>query len=250
MEAEGDGRDEGKATAAQNSMGGKETCARVRARGSRREEDEKVRISKRMSAILRHNVEKNGLSGCLRPDGYVPLARLLKVGGFEGVTEAKIDEVVRECTKQRFSIIEEDGVKYIRANQGHSISSGLDDEAMLERLDPQSVPIAIHGTDRAAWHKIVESGGLSRMGRRHIHLATGLPGDDGVISGMRRSSQVHVFVSVVQAAEAGVVFYRSENGVILTAGVGDSGVLPLRFIARAVDSITKLELPLAHVPAP
>ena len=86
------------------------------------------------------------------------------------------------------------------------------------------------------------------MGRRHIHLATGLPGDDGVISGMRRSSEVHVFVSVVQAAAEGVVFYRSKNNVILTAGVEDSGVLPLRFIVRAVDSITKLELLLAHVP--
>ena len=212
--------------------------------GGGKGDDDMVRISKRMSAVLRHNIEKCGLSDCLRPDGYVPLARLLSISGFERVTEAMIEEVVRENSKQRFALIEEAGVKYIRANQGHSIVSGLDDEMMLELLDPHSAPTVIHGTTRDCWQKIMESGGLSRMGRRHIHFATGLPENDGVISGMRHSAQVHIYVDVVKAVAAGVVFYRSANGVILTAGEGGSGMLSLRFLAKVVDAATKLELPL------
>jgi 2'-phosphotransferase len=218
--------------------------------GGGKGDDDMVRISKRMSAVLRHNIEKCGLADCLRPDGYVPLARLLSISGFERVTEAMIEEVVRENSKQRFALIEEAGVKYIRANQGHSIVSGLDDEMMLELLDPHSAPTVIHGTTRDCWQKIMESGGLSRMGRRHIHFATGLPENDGVISGMRHSAQVHIYVDVVKAVAAGVVFYRSANGVILTAGEGGSGMLSLRFVAKVVDATTKRELPLAHMQRP
>ena len=37
------------------------------------------------------------------------------------------------------------------------------------------------------------------MARNHIHFATGLPGDDFVISGMRGSSQVIIEVDLKRA---------------------------------------------------
>lgn len=40
----------------------------------------------------------------------------------------------------------------------------------------------IHGSYLRLWPSI-RSEGLSRMNRTHIHLALGLPGEDGVISG-------------------------------------------------------------------
>lgn len=41
---------------------------------------------------------------------------------------------------------------------------------------------AVHGSYFRNWSSIQQQG-LSRMNRTHIHLAPGLPGEDGVISG-------------------------------------------------------------------
>lgn len=76
------------------------------------------------------------------------------------------------------------------------------------------------------------------MGRNHIHFATGppleyvlaahsgdsaqgkpKPDDSRVISGMRRDAQVLIYIDVRKALAAGVPFWRSENGVILSEGV-------------------------------
>ena len=43
---------------------------------------------------------------------------------------------------------------------------------------------------------------FSKMNRNHIHCAPGEPGEDGVISGMRRTCQVYVYIDL-QAALAG-----------------------------------------------
>lgn len=48
---------------------------------------------------------------------------------------------------------------------------------------PQDLPLMlVHGTFWKHWPSILLKG-LSCRGRTHIHLATGLPGDPGVISG-------------------------------------------------------------------
>lgn len=142
----------------------------------------------------------------------------------------------------------------IRANQGHSIAT-VDSASLLTRLSPASAPaLCVHGTTAAAWPRILASGGLRPMGRNHVHLATGLPAgfmplDDGattgsegekkevqapVISGMRSSSRVLVYVDVGRAMGAEVPFWRSANGVVLTEG-GKDGVLGVEFFERVED---------------
>lgn len=37
------------------------------------------------------------------------------------------------------------------------------------------------------------------MGRQYIHLATGLPGDSEVISGMRKQSSIFIYINVEQS---------------------------------------------------
>jgi 2'-phosphotransferase len=99
------------------------------------------------------------------------------------------------------------------------------------------------------------------MARTHVHFATGLPRgwtvpaellkageappavtDDGgaaeageqaggegsaaVVSGMRASSSVLVFVDMEKAMGRGLKFWRSENGVVLCDG-GEAGLVPL-----------------------
>lgn len=136
----------------------------------------------------------------------------------------------------------------IRANQGHSIK--LDNEGLLVPITTEAgnVPdVVVHGTDERSWDLILKSGGLRRMGRNHIHFASGLPAgfkslQSGsasteekeaapVISGMRKSSSVLVYVDINAALAAGIKFFLSENGVILTEG-NEQGCLPYEFFKR------------------
>ena len=195
------------------------------------------------SALLRHGIHEHGLSDCLSPDGYVPLARVLALRCFAGVLVTQVQEVVKANDKQRFRLkrSSDDCGFLIRANQGHSLGEGLDDDALLEKMVvAQGVRIlAVHGTYYTAWPAI-RSEGLKRMQRRHIHLAEGLD----ATSGLRRSCELAIWVDVTAAAADGVIFYRSANGVILTSGEGGDGVLPPRYFACAMDQATGEELPL------
>ena len=76
--------------------------------------------------------------------------------------------------------------------------------------------------------------GLSKMKRNHIHLAQGKGGKD-VISGMRRSSQVFIYIDVDRAIAAGIKFELSNNGVVLTEG-DERGFLPARFFQKVEDA--------------
>lgn len=180
---------------------------------------DQTRLSKKMTTVLRHRIHENGLGAVLRPDGFVPLAALLRAPGFGSVTVEQVRQCVADNDKQRLTLRDEAGELFIRANQGHTVD-GISDEALLEPLDEAS-------------------GGLSPMARKHVHLAADLPGASGVVSGMRASAQVHVWVDVRGAVRAGVPFYRSSNGVLLTPGVG--GLLPLAHFERVVDAASGRE---------
>ncbi|KAK5018222.1 tRNA 2'-phosphotransferase, partial [Cryomyces antarcticus] len=156
----------------------------------------------------------------------------------------------------------------IRANQGHSLP--LDAASLLTPITPSTLSVArdagtdicaIHGTTHAAWVEILASGGLRPMGRNQMHFAAGLPKgfvqhrdstsdsapphQDPVISGMRASSTVLIHVDLPAALDAGIRFWRSDNGVLLSSGVEEAdadveagmpaGVVPLRFFKRVED---------------
>lgn len=217
-----------------------------RARGvGKNSSDDHVRLSKKLSAVLRHRIAENGLSDVLRPDGYVPLSRLLATPGFRGIGVDQVRWVVEQNDKQRFSMSDEDGELFIRANQGHT-ASGVDQSQLLERMDEGALRgigngRAVHGTSCAAWATIVASGGLSPMQRHHVHLAADLPGESGVISGMRATSEVHIWVDLLAASRAGIPFFRSSNGVILTPGLTETRLLPTEFFAQVIDAQRSLE---------
>lgn len=44
------------------------------------------------------------------------------------------------------------------------------------------------------------------MKRQHIHLAEGLPGSDGVISGMRSSSSIFIYIDIVKALNGKLIY--------------------------------------------
>ena len=207
------------------------------------------------------------------------------------VTFPELQQIVAENDKQRFSLIpaaphdsnaslsklslDDDPSRYlIRANQGHSLA--ISSEDLLKPIaisDPDCPQQVVHGTDPAAWKGILNSGGLKKMGRQHIHFATGIPnyhegkqgsttftakasnaaqkasggdqtelelvGDDGatksvlpansgaetVISGMRKSATIMIWVDLVRSAnDGGIKWWQSDNGVILTEGDKDGWV--------------------------
>jgi 2'-phosphotransferase len=109
----------------------------------------------------------------------------------------------------------------IRANQGHSIT--VDVEGLLTPITVEAgnVPeTVVHGTDESAWKLIMKSGGLQKMGRNHIHFASGLPAGfksiasdtasaeekeaAPVISGMRKNSSILVYIDIAAALAAGI----------------------------------------------
>mgnify|MGYP002775710973 FL=1 len=57
--------------------------------------------------------------------------------------------------------------------------------------------VCIHGTSMNNLDSILRSG-LKRMGRNHVHFATGLPTEDGVISGNynKVKSKVHIEIKL------------------------------------------------------
>ena len=262
--------------------------------GSRAPISRDVQISKKLSWLLRHHAEQEGLR--LDAHGFVSMQDVLDNRNFRSlkVTFDEIRRIVEENDKQRFSMVpvqnsssssalpeQSNGVKgsgigdevadgipngpqtalpsdkpkdwLIRANQGHSLK--VESDGLLQPITTSNMPgTAVHGTTHAAWIQIVASGGLKPMKRNHVHFASGLPAgfasiaDDKssaagegtekvaapVISGMRNSSTVLVWLDVRKAMDAGLKFWRSENGVILTEG-GEDGMVSLEFVKRVED---------------
>ena len=70
-------------------------------------------------------------------------------------------------------------------------------------------------------------------------MAIGMPGKNGVISGMRSSSQVVIEVNMVKAMKQGQIpFHISENKVILSAGI--DGAIPSAYF-RSVFNVKAQE---------
>ena len=185
-------------------------------------------------------------------------------------TVEDVERVVRENDKQRFRLEYKDNVLCIRANQGHSIKD-VQSNQLLSALTKQELSnpqlSIIHGTTRKAWETYIIHEGLKRMTRNHIHFATSLPSSSStseavggmeekvaiptndshhchhqtkampiIKSGIRTKSEVYIYINGIKCATDDVPFYQSDNGVILTAGINEGGVLPLKYFAKVVDA--------------
>ncbi|XP_074023515.1 LOW QUALITY PROTEIN: tRNA 2'-phosphotransferase 1-like [Numenius arquata] len=157
------------------------------------------------------------------PDGFVEVGALLRLPRFGGVSEGTLRRVVASDPKGRFALATPP--LRIRANQGHSLPVPALELTPLHT--PGALPPTLaHGTRRRLLPPIL-AGGLSPMGRTHIHLAGGLPGDPGVCSGMRLDSEIAIVIDGPPGT-AGIPFFRSANGVILTPG-DTTGRLPPKY---------------------
>jgi 2'-phosphotransferase len=212
-------------------------------------------LSHSLSWGLRHKALELGWT--MTRDGYVPVDEILRCPHpkFRGkFTVEDIRQVVATSDKQRYKLAELPASNFypsgshgdggndalllcIRANQGHSIAI-VDPSLLLTQLSTDeltNLPMMVHGTYLEAWSSI-RTRGLNRMTRNHIHFTKGLPDDNGVISGMRRTCQVFIFIDTAKCASDGIAVFESDNGVLLTAGVNDGGTLPVDYFLRVTDS--------------
>ncbi|KAB0799055.1 hypothetical protein PPYR_06935 [Photinus pyralis] len=191
-----------------------------------------VRVSKRLSWLLRHGALNEGLH--LSTEGFIPLQQILESKGFESVSISDIERIVLNNDKQRFTLrTSETGILEIKANQGHSI-----DVRRLELTpltDPKKVQNVIHGTYFQFW-KCIKKEGLFRGKRMHIHFSEHLPGAKN-ISGIRASAEIFIYVDLAKALSQGLKFYISPNNVILSPGNEQGYVKPDYFmkVCRASD---------------
>ena len=194
-----------------------------------------VRVSKSLSWLLRHGAGEAGVS--MDREGYVPVSEVLGLKQFKDVSLGDLLCVVENNSKKRFEVAGEGAALRVRASQGHSrqVADRIDHAALLTPITPDRVPSAcVHGTYMHAWAAIQREG-LKRMGRQHIHCTDSLTRQEGQaeISGFRASCDVMIHIDVARAMAAGVEFFRSANGVILTEG--HEGVLPPAFFANVTD---------------
>jgi putative RNA 2'-phosphotransferase len=167
-----------------------------------------VRISKFLSKVLRHAPGSVGLR--MDEAGWVDVDDLLAAAARARVAldRPTLERVVAENDKQRFAL-SPDGLR-IRASQGHSVAVQLG-------LEPRTPPdVLFHGTaDRNL--DSIRADGLIPGGRTHVHLSA----DEAtaVNVGRRHGRPVVLRVRAGELHRAGHAFFRSDNGVWLTAAI-------------------------------
>ncbi|MDK3255000.1 RNA 2'-phosphotransferase [Blastococcus capsensis] len=160
-----------------------------------------VRVSKRLSYVLRHHPESAGLT--LDGAGWADVDQLLTA---LRLTRAELEHVVATNDKRRFELRGD----RIRASQGHSIAVDL----AYETATPPAE--LFHGTVERFLPSILAEG--LRPGRRHaVHLSP--DAETARAAGSRRGRPVVLRVDAARLASDGGRFARSANGVWLIEAV-------------------------------
>jgi putative RNA 2'-phosphotransferase len=160
----------------------------------------KVKVSRYMSYLLRHNPEN------LKIDryGFVSLNELVKKLKERYQVDKKfILEIVEKSDRKRFEIVEDK----IRALYGHTIPVDLELE------EDKAVKVLYHGTTPDAASKILKVG-LKPMKRKWVHLSPTVMIAKEV--GLRRTRKpVILKINAEAARKNGVRFYKASDRVYL-----------------------------------
>ncbi|KAK7941208.1 uncharacterized protein PG986_013595 [Apiospora aurea] len=247
--------------------------------GGGHEPDREVLLSKALSALLRHKASDAGIE--MNGEGFARLDQVFQWPRIRSLkpTLAEIQKVERDNAKKRFTLkpVSDAGADstdpkdwLIRANQGHSIELASEALHASITLEAANVPdVIVHGTYFAFWPAIVESGGLKKMGRTHVHFGTGLPEDGSptttataassgsgskepqvheavdeaaaapakeerggkpkVISGMRADAEILMFVDVEASLRNGDMKWWLSSNGVVLTEGDENGCVPLKY---------------------
>lgn len=165
-----------------------------------------VKLSKKISCVLRHKPESAGLK--MDKHGWVSVSELIKALSTDMET---MEKIVALNDKKRF-IFSEDKSR-IRACQGHSIKVDVE---LKEAVPPKYL---FHGT-LLKNRESIEKEGLRPMNRLYVHLSADI--DTAWNAAKRRKSadgDVIYCIDTEVMIKSGYKFYQAENGVWLTHGV-------------------------------
>ena len=160
----------------------------------------KVKVSRYMSYLLRHNSENLEID----EEGFVDLDKLLgKLRETHDIDRRFIEQIVNRTDRTRFEIV---GNK-IRALYGHTVNVKIGIE------EDKTVKVLCHGTTPDAVPKILQSG-LKPMKRGWVHLS---PTREIAVEVARRraSKPVVLEVNAEEARKNGVRFFRATDHVFL-----------------------------------
>lgn len=166
-------------------------------------EQQKKKLSKFLSYILRHHPDSIGLK--LDDNGWANVNDLLNTPNMRFSME-DLEDVVATNDKKRFSF-NADKTK-IRANQGHSLKT-----VDLE-LKPQTPPEFLYHGTVAKFIPEIRLHGLIKMSRQHVHLSKDR--DTAVKVGSRRGKPIILSIRALDMHNNGNDFFISDNGVWLT----------------------------------
>jgi putative RNA 2'-phosphotransferase len=163
-------------------------------------------VSKFLSYALRHNPAAAGI--VLDENGWAAFSAVVAAAGKKfGTSTHDLLRVVDGNSKKRLTL---DGDR-IRAAQGHSVDIDLQ---LLPKAPPDTL---FHGTTEMAWRKI-QSQGLSKMQRTHVHLSSDAKGAE-IVAKRRKGPHALLSVDASAMASNGHIFYLSENNVWLCDAV-------------------------------
>ena len=219
-------------------------------------------LSKLLSHLLRHKATELGVH--ITAHGWVRLEHAIEQVNGDALralavrdlnidfahlkiyTDNDVRAQVALDDKQRYELSCEPGEPpLIRAAQGHTIA-GVATEIGAPLTLETAPTVAVHGSYLEKLEPILANG-LSRMTRHHIHLAKGLLGETGVVSSLRRTCDVFVWVNVREAIKSGLRFFQSANEVILSDGRAADGCIPPEFFSVVIELRGGLQLGAAQV---
>ena len=197
--------DSGAARAGGSSTSGGGAAANSLTGGAEESGDE--HLGRLLKDVLRHQAREAGVE--ISPDGWVTVSDALEFVNLRTsrptpFTEAAVREEVARNPKRRFQLADKgDAGLFIRASQGHSIA-GVGEEIGTPLTKATAPHVAVHGTYLRHLDTILTEG-LGRMQRHHVHLARGLLGEPGIVSGMRWNTEVYVWVRATPRPSSGPV---------------------------------------------
>lgn len=168
-------------------------------------EQDKKRIGKFLSLVLRHSPETIGIE--LDENGWANVQELIEKCKNHHCHFSMEDliEIVETNDKKRYSFNEKRNK--IRANQGHSIDIDL----ALTPVEPPE--FLYHGTATRFVESIMENG-ILKQSRQHVHLSKDK--ETAIKVGTRHGKPVVLIIMAGKMHKDGIQFYQSDNGVWLT----------------------------------
>ncbi len=171
-------------------------------------DNEKIRISRFLSLVLRHKPSEAGIR--LDENGWADVGELI-----EGVrnrdrnlTMDLLREIVATDDKNRYAF--SDDLRKIRANQGHSVAIDL-------KLKPVEPPEFLYHGTASRFSTQIQNEGLKPRSRQFVHLSSDKK--TAVNVGARHGVPVIFRVHARKMYLEGIVFYLSENKVWLSSHV-------------------------------